>query len=214
MCYNCCIMLGQVCALVYAIIALVVLAAASAWLCWHCYTLRKALTKARSRCQELQKDRAIRQNLQQVLERRESEIRRLRGVIAGYEQDIREMESRASDLNMSLFQESGLRILAEKEDGAKRLKMDQLEQQLEALRKKLREQADRAAEREEQLRAELAAHDAAAAEREEQLRQQITAQEEEINRLRTINARRLARKTQVEGVKIGQVTMDDVLAGK
>ena len=200
--------------MLYCIIAIVVLACLSGALIWRCHGLGRSLEKTQARCQELQKDRAIRQNLQHVLEGREAEIKRLRAKVADYEADVQEMETRTTDLNMDLFRESGLRILAEKEDGAKRLKMDQLEQQLEALRQKLREQASRAAEREEQLRAELAAHDAAAAEREEQLRQQITAQEEEINRLRTINARRLARKTQVEGVKIGQVTMDDVLAGK
>ena len=54
-------------------------------------------------------------------ERREAEIRKLRARVDAYEKDYQEMESRASDLSMHLFQESGLRIIAEKEDGAKRM---------------------------------------------------------------------------------------------
>ena len=56
--------------LIYAIIALVALVGLSAWLIWRCLALRSALAKSQSRCHELQRDRAIRQNLQQVLDRR------------------------------------------------------------------------------------------------------------------------------------------------
>ena len=214
MCYNTIIMKGQVCALVYAIIAIAVLAVGAAWLCWHCLALRKALAKAHSRCHELQKDRAIRQNLQRVLQRREADIRKLRDQVADYEKRVQEIESRASDLSMSLFQESGLRILAEKEDGAKRMKMDQLEQQLAAMRDRLREQQARADEREAGLREELEAQQTQADEREARLRGEIEAGEEEINRLRTLNARRLARRNQVEGARLEQVTMEEILGNR
>ena len=115
--------------MIYAIIAAVALAGVCAWLAWYCARLRQALDKANARVQQMKEDRAIRQNLQHVLDRREAEIRRLRSRMASFESDYHEMETRASDLNMSLFKESGLRILAEKEDGVKRMKMEQLEQQ-------------------------------------------------------------------------------------
>ena len=199
-------------ALIYAIIALVALAAAVGWLLWRCMSLRKALAKAQARYREMQKDRAIRQNLQHLLDRREAEIHRLRAKIDAYEKDYQEMESRASDLSMSLFQESGLRIIAEKEDGAKRMKMEQLEQQLEDQKKRNRELEARNKAREEQLNGEIVALEERARAREEQLSAEIVAQEEEINRLRTINARRLARrKIQTDGDNLDQVTLDDVL---
>lgn len=208
--------------MIYAIIALVALALFAAWLCWQCWTLRKALAKAQSRCQALQKDRAIRQNLQHVLDRREADIRRLRARVTAYESDYHEMESKASDLSMSLFQESGRRILAEKEDGARRLKLEQLEQELAQLQRQRREDADRRRDDEARFEEELRKRDAEAREREEALRGQadareaelkgqIDAQEAEINRLRTINARRLARRTAPSGSSLDQVTLEDIL---
>ncbi len=179
--------------MLYAIIALVALAALAAWLVWRCVKLREALAKAQLRCQSLQKDRAIRQNLQQVLDRREAEIRRLRGRMAAFESDYQEMQNRASDLNVSLFRESGLRILAEKEEGAKRLKMEQLEKQVSDGRRKLREQQ------------------AEAAETIRRMQDLIAGQEKEIARLRQANARRIKRPA--EPVMANQVTLDDVLGG-
>lgn len=226
LCYNTFRKCGQVSGLIYAIIAAVALAGLSAWLIWRCSVLRGALEKARARNRELHQDRAIRQNLQHVLDRREAEIRRLRARVAAFESDVQEMESRASDLNMSLFKESGLRILAEKEDGVKRMKMQQLEQQLADLRKQLREQSDAA---EARLRDELAQRDADAAKLEaglrgeiarlsaeagksdEALRAEIAARDNEIARLQQLNARRLARKREAENARLGQVTMEDIL---
>ena len=212
--------------MIYAIIALVVLAGLCAWLIWRCVSLREALEKTRARNKALQEDRAIRQNLQQLLERREAEIRRLRARVTAFESDYQEMESRASDLNMSLFQESGRRILAEKEDGVKRMKMEQLEHQLAEANRRL---ASQRAESEAKLKDELARHDAAAAKTEAGLRAEIArlsadaAQSEaalrgelaqrdaEISRLQTLNARRLARRSQPDGVNPDQVTLDDIL---
>ena len=179
--------------MLYAIIALAVLAALAGWLIWRCVSLRKALARARQRCQSLQQDRAIRQNLQQLLDRREAEIRRLRARMASFESDYQEMQNRASDLNVSLFRESGLRILAEKEDGAKRLKMEQLEQQISDSRRKLREQQ------------------AESAETVRRMQDLISTQEKEIARLRQANARRM--KKNADPVLANQVTLDDLLDG-
>lgn len=181
--------------MLYAIIALVVLAGLAAWLIWRCVQLRGALSKARTRCQELQKDRAIRQNLQHVLDRREEEIRRLRNRMASFESDYHEMETRASDLNVSLFRESGLRILAEKEDGAKRLKMEQLERQVSDARRKLREQQDEAAETVRRMQ------------------DLIDSQDKEIARLRQANARRL-KKPAADPALANQVTLDDIIGNE
>ena len=117
----------------------------------------------------------------------------MQAVVAAYEADVQEMQSRASDLNMDLFRESGLRILAEKEDGAKRLKMEQLEKQLEEARGALRERDERARTAEAALKAELAAKQA------------------EIERIRAAHARRAARRAQLENGMLGQVTLDEIL---
>ena len=140
----------------------------------------------------MQKERAIRQNLQHVLERREAEIRRLRQRMDAYENDFQEMETRASDLNMSLFRESGLRILAEKEEGANRLKLEQLEKQVSDGRKKLRQQQDESAET---IR---------------RMQELIDSQEKEIARLREANARRLKRPARDSALE-NQVTLTDLL---
>ena len=190
--------------MIYAIIAVVALAGVCAWLAWYCSTLRQALEKANARVRQMKEDRAIRQNLQHVLDRREAEIRRLRARVTAFESDYHEMESRATDLNMHLFQESGRRILAEKEDGVKRLKMEQLEQQLSDARQALKD--------------EVARHDAAAAQTEAELREEIarlgeeiTKRDNEIGRLQTLNARRLARRAQADAKAMDQVTLDDIL---
>ena len=190
--------------MIYAIIALVALAALCGWLVWQLIALRKALEKAHARNQSLREDRAIRQNLQHVLERREAEIHRLRARVTAYEKDFQEMESRASDLNMSLFKESGLRILAEKEDGVKRMKMEQLEHQLAEARNRLKDQEAKSREALEKQAAQAEA-DA------EALRQEIASRDAEISRLQTLNARRLAKKAQQDSGGLDQMTIDDIL---
>lgn len=178
--------------MLYAIIALVALVILAAWLIWRCRTLHVTLTRTQAHLQQMNKERARRQNLQQLLERREAEIRRLRQRLDTYESDFQEMESRTSDLNMSLFRESGLRILAEKEEGANRLKLEQLEKQVSDARKKLRQQQDESAET---IR---------------RMQDLINTQEKEIARLRQANARRI-KKTPADSVLNNQITLDDVL---
>lgn len=182
--------------MVYAMIGLALAALAAGWLWWRNRALREELTRLKARCRAMQKDRAIRQNLQHMLDGREAEIRRLRGKVAAYEADVQEMESRASDLNMDLFRESGLRILAEKEDGARRQKMEQLEKELEDALRARREAEAEARAREEALRAE------------------IDARQAEIERIRAAHARRAARRAQLENGLLDQVTLDDILEEK
>ena len=178
--------------MLYAIIALVALVILAAWLVWRCRTLHVSLTKTQAHLQQMQKERARRQNLQQVLDRREAEIRRLRQRMDAYESDFQEMENRTSDLNMELFRESGLRILAEKEEGANRLKLEQLEKQVSDARKKLKQQQEEAAET---IR---------------QMQDLINSQEKEIARLRQANARRI-KKSPADSMLENQITLDDVL---
>ena len=180
-------------ALVYLIIALVLAIALVGWLAWRLFSVRQALTRAEQERRDMQKDRAIRQNLQRILNTRDSEIRRLRERLRQYEADAHELESRASELNLNLFRESGLRILAEKEDGAKRLKMEQLEQQTTELRRKLRQQQDEAAETVRRMQ------------------DLITSQEKEIARLRQANARRIRKSAATDPLIANQVTLDDLL---
>ena len=179
-------------ALIYVILALSALAVLAAWLIYRCRKLRLGLNRAQAQLQSLQRDRAIRQNMQQVLERREAEIRRLKARLADFETDYQEMESRASDLNVSLFRESGLRILAEKEEGANRLKLEQLEKQAADLRRRMRQQQDEAAETVRRMQ------------------DLISTQEKEIARLRQVNARRLKRQNG-EGALENQITLDEIL---
>ena len=178
--------------MLYMIIALVALVILAAWLIWRCRNLHVNLTKTQTHLQQMQKERARRQNLQQVLDRREAEIHRLRQRLDSYESDFQEMENRTSDLNMSLFRESGLRILAEKEEGANRLKLEQLEKQVGEGRRKLRQQQDEAAET---IR---------------RMQDLINSQEKEIARLRQANARRI-KKSATDSILENQVTLDDVL---
>lgn len=182
--------------MVYAMIALVLAALAAGWLGWKNRALKSELARLQARCRSMQKDRAIRQNLQHMLNGREAEIRRLRDKVAAYEADVQEMESRASDLNMDLFRESGLRILAEKEDGARRLQLEQLEKQLEDAQRALRESEAQAREREEALKAEIA------------------EKQSEIERIRAAHARRAARRAQLESEMLDQVTLDDILGNR
>ena len=179
--------------MVYWIIAVVALALLAGLLGWRVWALRRALQHAEARRRELQKERAIRQNLQRACDNRDAELKRLRERVEDYEDQFRELEDRTSDLNMTLFHESGRRILAEKEEGAKRLKMEQLETQLDQARERCR------------------AAEAAAAQREAELRAVIDQQEKEISRLRTANARRLARRTAPDASNAGQVTLEDIL---
>ena len=180
----------MVLALLYLIIALVLLAAAAGYLGWRLYGTRQALEQAEGKCREMEKDRAIRQNLQHLLDGRIAENRKLKSRLYRTEDALREMEQQAHDLNLNLFHESGLRILKEKEEGARRMKLDLLERQLDEANAKLRQQA-------EEYRAS-----------EEMLQQIISDKQDEIDRLTAAQSRRSRRRA--EGLP-NQVTLNDLI---
>ena len=177
--------------MVYLIVALVLVAALAGYLGWRLSGARRALRQAEAECRDMEKDRAIRQNLQRILKTRDGEIRRLRARVQEFEENAQALEDRASELNLNLFRESGLRILAEKEDGAKRIKVDLLERQLEEAKQKLNDQK------------------AASKAREDELLEIIQRQQQRIEKLAADRGRR-ARRTPAEGLP-DQVTMDDIL---
>lgn len=176
--------------MIFLIIALALAVAAAGILAWRLRNARQALSRAEAACKSLREDRAIRQNLQHILERREAELRRLRAQLRQHEAEAQEMESRASELNLTLFRESGLRILAEKEEGAKRMKMDLMEKQLDEANRRLRAAK---AEADESGRA---------------LREVIARQSAQIERLTAAQTRRPARR----GTELpNQITLGDIL---
>ena len=177
--------------LLYLIIALVLALGAAGYLGWRLYATAQALRQARAHCREMEQDRAIRQNLQQLLDSRIAENRKLKSRLRRTEDSLHEMEQQAHDLNLNLFHESGLRILKEKEEGARRMKLDLLERQLDEANRKLREQA-------ESQRAG-----------EAMLQQIIADKQEEIDRLNAAQLRRGNRR-RAEGLP-NQVTLSDLL---
>ena len=75
--------------MIYLIIALALAVGAAGLLGWRLYGANRALERAESRCRSMQKDRAIRQNLQYMLDGRDEELRRLRGQLREYEAQCR-----------------------------------------------------------------------------------------------------------------------------
>ena len=176
--------------MIYLIIALAVVSAGACVLGWRLYRAARALGAAEARCRMLQKERAQRENLQMILDSRSAENRRLRGRVKKLEGEMANMEQQASELNLNLFHESGLRILREKEEGARRIKLDLLERQLDEANQKLRQ------ERQE------------ARENAARLNQVIDDQRETIERLSAPQPRRAARR---RDSLPNQVTLDDLL---
>lgn len=176
--------------MIYMAIALAVVAALAGYLGWRLYVTAMALKRRTLECREMEQDRAIRENLQFVLDGRIAENRRLKARLRKQEDQLREMEQQAHDLNLNLFHESGLRILKEKEEGARRMKLDLLERQVDETNKKLRRQA-------EEYRAS-----------EEMLQQIIREKQDEIDRLTAAQSRRGNRR-RAEGLP-NQVTLTDL----
>lgn len=179
--------------LLYIIIALVAAVGAAGYMAWRFYGTAQALKQSEDQRREMEQDRAIRQNLQHLLDSRIAENRRLKARLRKTEEDLHEMERQAHDLNLNLFHESGLRILKEKEEGARRMKLDLLEKQLDEANRRLRRQA-------EEYRAS-----------EEMLQQIIAEKQEEIDRLAAAQSRRGSRR-RAEGLP-NQVTITDLLDG-
>ena len=126
--------------LIYLIIALVLAILGAGGLGWRLFMTVQALKKSEREREELQQDRAIRENLENILEKRSAEVRRLRARVRQQEAELDDLEQQVSDMNISLFHESGLRILREKEDGARRMKLELTEKQLDEATRKLKQQ--------------------------------------------------------------------------
>ena len=176
------------------IIALVLVVGAAGYLAWRLYGTAQALKRSEEERREMEQDRAIRQNLEHLLDSRIAENRKLRSRLRKTEDDLREMEQQAHDLNLNLFHESGLRILKEKEEGARRMKLDLLERQVDEANQKLKRQAEE--------------HRAS----EEMLQQIISEKQDEIDRLSAAQARRGSRR-RAEGLP-NQVTLTDLLSAE
>ena len=176
----------------FLIIGLILVTAFAGWMTRQYMKLRRELAKMDARCRDLQKQRAIRQNLQRICDGRGDEIRRLRAREAEHVAAIRELEDKASELNVSLFRESGLRILAEKEDGARQMRMELMEKQLNEARAQLKAQEEQAAGSEQMYQNIIAERDA------------------EIARLQTAQARRAARRARSD-TALDQISLDDIM---
>ena len=177
--------------MIYMAIALAVAAALAGYLGWRLYATAMALKRRTLECREMEQDRAIRENLQYVLDGRIAENRRLKARLRKTEDQLHEMEQQAHDLNLNLFHESGLRILKEKEEGARRMKMDLMERQLDEATRKLREQAG------EYRKSEA------------MLQQIIAEKQEEIDRLTAVQTRRATRR-RTDSLP-NQVTLSDLM---
>ena len=183
--------------MIFLIIAAILLTIYAGWITWKYMDMRGKLRRIRDHERELEgdleKQRAIRQNLQRICDGRGAELRRLRAQQAEHVAAIRELEAKASELNVSLFRESGLRTLAEKEDSAKRMRVDLLEKQLEEAQRKLKE------------------HDAQALNAEKLYQNIIAEREAELAKLQTSRDRRAARRARANA-GMDQISLDDLLS--
>ncbi|MBE5775239.1 MAG: hypothetical protein E7337_15155 [Clostridiales bacterium] len=174
------------------IILAAVLAAYGVWIT-TCYMglarMRKSFDEG---FQELERQKMLKQNIERICAKRGAELRRLRLDNARKAEMIRELEDKANELNVSMFRESGLRILAEKEEGARRMKMELMERQLREAKQALKEQ-------EEQARGADAMYQSIIMEKDRQ-----------IAKLQSAHARRAKARAKAEGVP-DQISMDDIL---
>ena len=193
--------------MIYLIIALAVVSAGACFLGWRLYGASKALGAAEARCKALQSERAQRENLQMILDSRTAENRRLKGRLRKLEDDMEAMEQEASQLNLNLFHESSLRILREKEEGARRMKMDLMERQLDQANDRLKRAQRQAREDSERLNQVIDGQ----RQRIEELQETIDQQQKTIDQLSAPApvSRRTARRR--EGLP-NQVTLDDLLS--
>ena len=186
----------MVVALILLSVALAAAVALAGWLYLNGRRAQARVAALEARCRGMQQDSRELRNLHRICENRGEEIRRLRARLEHSEAELEALEQQTSQLNMDLFHESGMRILAQKEDGARRMKMDQLERELDESARKLKASNERA---------RLS---------ENQLREVIAQQEAEITRLRLAAARRAAKRPAASTSEaLEQVTLDDILGG-
>ena len=154
---------------------------------------RAAREKGEDHSEELRREQAIRRNLQRICDRRSAEVQKLRGEIKECEGKIQDLENQITQLNVNLFQESGRRILAEKDEGARRMRQELADKQLTEAQRRLRQQEEDARRREEELQGT------------------IDRLQAEADRLRARRARHSTRSAAVPPED--QITMDELLDG-
>ena len=183
--------------LILGLVMLLAGGGAAAWFAYQNRELRDSLAQAKTEdhSEELRREQAIRRNLQRICDRRSQEVQRQKGAIREYEATIQDLENQITQLNVTLFQESGRRILAEKDEGARRMQQELADKQLSDAKAKLR------------------AREAEAKARESELLDKIAALEKEIDRLRTSRARHSAKKIE-RAQEAGQISVDEILGNR
>lgn len=124
--------------MIYLIVALALMTAAAGILAWRLLRTREALRESRSTCESYKDDHAIRENLENMLDARNAENKKLRARLRKREEALEALEKEASDLNLNLFHENSMRILREKEESARRMKLELMEKQLDEANQNLR----------------------------------------------------------------------------
>lgn len=191
--------------MIYLSIALALMAALAGWLGWRLWRTSQALHQEEARCKGLQKERALRENLQNMLDSRNAEARRLRGQLHALQDEVEAERQENSDLNLSLFHESSLRILREKEEGSRRMKMDLMEKQLDEANAKLRQTRQEARENAARLNEVINEQ----RDKLDQLNALVADQQAQIDQYTSPPVRRAGRRSR-EGLP-NQVTLNDVM---
>ncbi len=183
--------------MIYILLGLLMLLAGIAVAAWFAYQnreLRDSMAQQKAEedpAEALKREQAIRRNLQRICDRRVAEVRKLREDLRASEARAQELENQITQLNVNLFQESGRRILAEKDEGARRMKQELADKQLTEAKDRLRQQ------------------EAEAKEREAGLRETIAGLEAENDRLRASRARHSPRRSAAQ--PDSQITVDEIL---
>lgn len=189
--------------MIYALATALVLALlAAGFLGWRLWDATKRLRRLERERHAWQQDKVIRQNLQQMIDGRNAEVKRLRSRLKKSEAALADMEKQASELHLNLFHESGLRILREKEEGARRMKLALMEKQLDEANRKLKAQKDEASRRLKEQKAEALADEA-------RLSGIIAQQQAQIEKLTASQARRAPRRAHTD--LPNQMTLSDLL---
>ena len=165
----------------------------AAWFALQNRELREAAARGRGEdhAEELRREQAIRRNLQRICDRRSAEVQKLHGQIRESQEKVQELENQITQLNVNLFQESGRRILAEKDEGARRMRQELADKQLADAQRKLRQQQEDARKREAELL------------------ETIEGLQAEVERMQTRRARHSTRRPPT--APDNQITMDELL---
>jgi len=174
------------------IVLVALLTAYGVWMTTRCIGFENLRRKLNETEQELERQKLLKQNLERICGKRGAELRKLRTENTRQKEALQELEEKTSELNVTMFRESGLRILAEKEEGARRMKQELLEKQLMEARRALKEQEAQARGADEMYQAIIAERD------------------NQIAKLQAAHARRTKARAKAEGIP-DQITLDDLL---